>query len=146
LSAQLVQLLSVLDGCRRAAMNALRTALAVLVLVAATGWAQALTVPELQRLLQAAPTPDAPYEEVRESPWLAAPVTTRGILHATPQLLEKRATEPKQETWRLLPDRVEWVGPGGSGRKQILFSQAPGLQALADVTRRAVAGELVALE
>lgn len=122
----------------------LRT-LAALALALMAGWAQALTVPELQRLLQAAPQPEARYEEVRESPWLSAPVTTRGTLHVTPQALEKRIDMPRRETWRLLADRVEWLGPNG-GRKQILFSQAAALQALADVTRRAVAGDLAALE
>lgn len=120
--------------------------LPALLLATASGGVQALTVPELQRLLQAAPQQDARYEEVRESPWLASPVTTRGLLHATPQALEKRAEVPRQETWRLLEDRVEWVGPGGAGRKQILFSRVPALQPLADVTRRAIAGDLVALQ
>lgn len=120
--------------------------LPALLLAAASSWVQALTVPELQRLLQATPRPDARYEELRESPWLSSPVSTRGILHVAPRALEKRVEEPRQETWRLLEDRVEWVGPDGAGRKQILFSQVPALQPLADVTRRAVAGELTALE
>jgi hypothetical protein len=120
--------------------------LAALILAGAAGLAHGLTVPQLQLLLQAAPQPDARYEELRESPWLSSPVTTRGTLHVTPQALEKRVELPRQETWRLLDDRLEWAGPGGAGRKQILFSQAPALKALADVTRRAVAGDLVALE
>lgn len=119
--------------------------LALCLLAGCAGGAQALTVAQLQALLQSAPKPDAPYVETRESPWLSSPVTTRGTLHVTAQALEKRVEQPRQETWRLLDDRVEWQGPGG-GRKQILFSQAPALQALADVTRRAVAGELVSLE
>jgi hypothetical protein len=122
----------------------LRLAVLLPLLAAATG-ARALTVPELQKLLQSATPHDARYEEVRESPWLSAPVATRGTLHVTPQALEKRVASPRAETWRMLGDRLEWVGPGGA-RKQILFSQAPALQALADVTRRAVAGDLVALQ
>jgi hypothetical protein len=121
-------------------------AMAFFILAATAGWVHALTLAELQALLQAAPKPDAPYVETRESPWLSSPVTTRGTLHVTPQSLEKRVEQPRQETWRLLQDRIEWQGPGGAGRKQILFSQAPDLQALADVTRRAVAGDIVALE
>jgi hypothetical protein len=120
--------------------------LAWFVFAAGGGLAHALTVAQLQALLQSAPKPDAPYVETRESPWLSSPVTTRGTLHLTPQALEKRVEQPRQETWRLLDDRLEWQGPGGAGRKQILFSQAPALQALADVTRRAVAGDLLALE
>jgi hypothetical protein len=105
-----------------------------------------MTVGQLEALLQAAPKPDAQYVETRESPWLSAPVTTRGTLHVSAQALEKHVEQPRQETWRMLDDRVEWQGPGGAGRKQILFSQAPALQALADVTRRALAGDLVALQ
>lgn len=125
-------------------MKALRRLL-WLWLATAACLAHALTVAELQQLLQRAPRPDVPYEEQRESPWLSAPVLTRGTLHAGPELLEKRVASPRQETWRLLADRVEWVGADGS-RKQILFAQAPAVQALADVTRRAVAGDLAALQ
>lgn len=120
--------------------------LGICALAAWAGAAHALTVAQLAALLQAAPKPDVPYVESRESPWLSAPVTTRGTLHISAQALEKRVEQPRQETWRMLDDRVEWQGPGGAGRKQILFSQAPALQALADVTRRALAGDLVALE
>ncbi|HSW20744.1 MAG TPA: LolA-related protein [Ramlibacter sp.] len=116
------------------------------IMFCAAGVAYGLTVPELQRLLQAGVKPDARYEEVRESPWLSSPVTTRGTLHVTPQGIEKRVETPRQETWRILDDRLEWIGPGDTGRKQILFSQAPALKTLADVTRRAVAGDIVALE
>lgn len=115
-------------------------------LSAASGAAWAITVPELQRLLQSSPKQSVPFEELRESPWLAAPQTSRGTMHSTPQSLEKRIESPRQETWRLLPDRIEFLGAGGTGGKQILFSQAPALAALADVMRRVVAGDLVALE
>lgn len=115
-----------------------------LLLACTTGAVHALTAADLQRLLQAGPRSEASYEEVRESPWLSSPVTTRGTLHVTPQGLEKRAQSPKQETWRMLQDRVEWTGPGGA-RKEILFKDFPALQPLADVTRRAIAGDLEAL-
>src|SRR3954470_1100245 len=128
---------SLLQGARAAAL---------VVLVAVTGLAHALTPAQLQAMLQATPKRDASYVETRESPWLSSPATTGGTLHITAHGLEKRVATPRQETWRLLEDRVEWQGPGGKDRKQILFSQAPALQALADVTRRAVAGDLVALE
>jgi hypothetical protein len=120
--------------------------LALGVLAGFAGLAHALTVAELQALLQAQARPDARYEETRESPWLSSPIATRGTLRVTSQALEKRVEAPRQETWRMLEDRLEWQGPGGAGRKQILFSQAPALQALADVTRHAVDGGLVALE
>ncbi|NPC57960.1 LolA-related protein [Caenimonas soli] len=108
--------------------------------------ADVLTVAELQRLLQSSPRSAVAYQELRESPWLAAPMTSRGIMHSTPQSLEKRVETPRQETWRLLPDRVEWVGAGATGRKQIMFSDAPALAMLSDVMRRVVAGDIVALE
>jgi len=110
------------------------------------GAAEALTVAELDRLLRAAPPAAAvPFEERRESPWLAAPVESRGTLHARPDRLEKRVTAPREETWRLLADRMEWVGAGGAP-KQILFRDAPAVGLLADALRRVLAGELLALE
>lgn len=131
-------------------INALlrRTGLALVLALAgaAAVGANALTAAELQRLLQSSPRTAVAYQELRESPWLAAPMTSRGMMHSTAQSLEKRVESPRQETWRLLPDRVEWVGPGAAGRKQILFSDAPALATLSDVMRRVVAGEIVALE
>jgi hypothetical protein len=108
--------------------------------------AHALTPPDLQRLLQASPRSTVRFEELRESPWLSTPVTSRGTLHSTPAALEKRVESPRQETWRLLPDRVEWQGAEGGASRQILFSQAPALAALSDVMRRVVAGDVVALQ
>lgn len=125
-------------------MMALRVAMAGL--GAAALQAHALTVPELQKLLQAAPKAAVQFQEVRESPWLSAPVASRGTMRSTPAALEKRIESPRQETWRLMADRIEWQGPGGAPPKQILFNQAPALAALSDVIRRAVAGDLVALE
>jgi hypothetical protein len=119
--------------------------LACALLALAPALAQALGVAELQQLLQAGAHPDVRYQESRESPWLSAPGVTEGVLHATPQLLEKRVASPRRETWRLLPDRLEWAGVDGS-RKQVLFKDAPALQALADVTRQAVAGDLAGLQ
>ena len=126
-------------------MKAARLTIAVALLASAATWAHAMTPAELQRLLQSGPRGAVAFEEVRESPWLSAPATSRGTLRSTPQALEKRVESPRQETWRLLADRLEWVGPGGA-RKELLFSQAPALQVLADVTRRAVACDFAALE
>jgi hypothetical protein len=61
-------------------------------------------------------------------------------------VLEKRVETPRLETWRMLPDRVEWVGSDGATTKQILFSQSPGLAVLADTLRRVVAGDLTTLD
>jgi Outer membrane lipoprotein carrier protein LolA-like len=108
--------------------------------------AQAITTIELQRLLQSAPLGDVRFQEQRQSPWLAAPMASRGIVRLLPQGLEKQVESPKQETWRLLPDRLEWRGPDGAGNKQILFSQAPALAVLSNAMRRVVAGDLQALE
>ena len=107
--------------------------------------AQALTVPALQRLLQSSAKSSVAFEEVRESPWLPAPITSRGTLRSTPAALEKRVESPRQETWRLLADRIEWTSAGGE-RKQVTFAQAPALAALSAVMRGVVAGDLAALE
>lgn len=114
------------------------------------GWgvtlAQTITTSELQKLLQSAPLLETPFHEQRQSPWLASPVQSRGIVRSLPQGLEKQIETPKRETWRLLPDRLEWTGPDGIGSKQILFSKAPALAALSDSIRRVVAGDFLALE
>jgi hypothetical protein len=112
----------------------------------ATADTTALTVAQLQRALQAAAKPAVSYQEVRESPWLSTPVLSRGTMRSTPTALEKRVESPREETWRLLDDRVEWVGPGATESKQILFTQAPALAALSRVMRRVVAGDLLALQ
>ena len=114
------------------------------------GWnastAQTLTSPELQRLLQSMPLMDTPFQEKRQSPWLDAPVESRGIVRSLPHGLEKQIDFPRRETWRLLPDHLEWKGPGEVGNKQILFSQNPALAAFSNALRRVVAGDLLALE
>ena len=108
--------------------------------------AQVITASQLQKLLQAAPVSDIKFQEQRQSPWLAVPVESRGIVRSLPQGLEKQVESPKQETWRLLPDRLEWRGPVGAANKQILFSQAPALATLSNAMRHMVAGDLLALE
>lgn len=108
--------------------------------------ATAITTTELQRLLQAAPWKPVAFVETRESPWLAQPVETRGTLIATSNALEKRIRSPREEVWRLLEDRVEFVGAGDGGRKQILFSQSPAVAVLSDTLRRIVIGDFTALE
>jgi hypothetical protein len=100
---------------------------------------------DLQRLSQDHPRPDVSFQEVRESPWLSAPVVSKGSLRATSEGLEKRVETPRRETWRLLGDRVEWQAADGRAN-QILFSQAPAFGALASVLRRVVVGDFVGLE
>jgi hypothetical protein len=107
--------------------------------------AHALTPAQLQRLLQASPQPAMQFQEVRESPWLAAPITSRGTLRSTPEALEKRVESPRKETWRLLPDRMEWQAADGVV-KQIRFADVPAAAALSDVMRHAVAGDFVSLQ
>lgn len=108
--------------------------------------AHALTVPELQRLLQVSPRPSVEFQELRESPWLSAPMSSRGTMRSTPDSLEKRVESPRQETWRLLPDRIEWQAASGGPARQILFSQAPALATLSNLMRHVVAGDIVALQ
>ena len=124
-----------------------RVAVLLALSCAGSGACHAFTVPDLQRLLQSAPTSQVvPYHEVRESPWLAAPVESRGTLHSSRERLEKRVETPRRETWLILADRMEWVGPNGVGGKQILFNGAPAVAALAEALRRVIAGDLVGLE
>jgi hypothetical protein len=120
------------------------------------GSAYALTAGELQRLLQSAPAADIPFVEQRQSPWLTEAVASRGTVRSLPQGgLEKQVDSPKQEIWRLLPDRMEWKslapatgngGNTGNTSKQILFSKAPALGVLSDAIRHVVAGDFPALE
>jgi outer membrane lipoprotein carrier protein LolA len=120
---------------------------AALVLASCTATAAAaMTASELQRLLQAAPLKPVAFTETRESPWLAQPVETRGTLVAKPGSLEKRINSPREEVWRLLEDRVEYVAAGETVRKQILFSQSKAVAVLSDTLRRIVMGDLATLE
>lgn len=123
--------------------------LAVLFLIyfASAGGCYAFTLNDLQGMLQSVPTAQSvPFLEVRESPWLAAPIESRGTLHSKSDRLEKRVEEPRRETWLILADRLEWEGSDGAGNKQILFSGAPAIAALAEALRSVIAGDLVSLE
>ena len=115
-------------------------------LAALSGGSAALSVPELERLLQTSPRDSVSFVETRESPWLTLPVQSTGTMRSGPDVLEKRVETPRLETWRMLPDRVEWVGSDGATTKQILFSQSPGVAVLADTLRRVVAGDLAKLD
>lgn len=115
-------------------------------LVALSGRSAALSVPELQRLLQASPRESVSFVETRESPWLTLPVQSAGTMRSGPDVLEKRVETPRPETWRMLPDRVEWVASDGTTTRHMLFSQSPGLAVLAGTLRLVVAGDLAALE
>jgi hypothetical protein len=126
--------------------NLLRLAgLLVVLAVARIACAATLTPEGLQRLLRSRPPHSVTFVEQRESPWLSAPVSSRGTLRMTGTALEKHVESPRQEDWRMLPDRLQWSGPGGA-HKEILFSQVPALAPLSDVMRNVVAGELVPLQ
>ncbi len=113
--------------------------------VTGTCRASTFTIVELQRLIQANPVRSMKFEELRESPWLPAPVVSRGTMRVTERALEKRVDSPRAEALRLLADRIEWTGPDGA-TKQVLFSQAPALAPLADVMRLAAAGDLESMQ
>ena len=107
--------------------------------------AAALTPAELQRLLTPNAGATVNFEEVRESPWLAAPIVSKGSMQVTANGLEKRVESPKRETWRLLADRVEWQSADGRVN-QIPYARAPALGALAGVMRRVIAGDVAGLQ
>lgn len=122
-------------------------ALAVLLFAGATrAGAQPIGVADLQRLLQEAPPRVLRFQETRESPWLAAPVESSGRMSASATLLEKIVEQPRRETWRILPDRLERVVPGSAEPARLLYSDAPSVAALAETLRHVMAGDLQALE
>lgn len=105
-----------------------------------------LTAAALQRLLQEAPRREVRFTEIRESPWLAAPVQSSGVMRADAALLEKRIEQPRRETWRILNDRMQLVPAGGGAPKEFVFKDLPALAALAGAMRKAVAGDLASLD
>lgn len=105
----------------------------------------ALTVAQLQKLLRSGERPTVSFREIRESPWLAAPMVTQGTMRSTPEGLEKKVESPVHETWRLLDDRVEWESADGRS-KSIPFATAPALGALSAILRSVMAGNLVDLQ
>jgi hypothetical protein len=119
--------------------------LSVLLSVAAAAFAQALSVPRLQRLLQQAPQADVRFTETRESRWLAAPIESSGSLRSNAMMLEKRVERPRPETWRILSDRMQVTAPGLDGVKEVMFDHAPAAAALANALRNVMAGDLEAL-
>lgn len=121
-----------------------RLAIAVLCLWASVG-AHALGLADLQRLLKSAPAQPVAFEEQRESPYLAAPVSSRGTLSATQDWLEKRISAPRKETWRLGREHIEWISGDGASHKQMDYAQTPALAALANAMRQIVNGDLTAL-
>lgn len=108
--------------------------------------ASALTLPELQGLLRSSPLPEVGFRELRESPWLTAPVESSGRMRLLPDGLEKRVEVPKQEIWRLLSDRMVWLDAQERNPRQILYTAAPGLATLAATLRKVVSGDLLALQ
>ena len=124
-----------------------RTALAGVLLIWAAGTcAQPITVAGLQRLLQEAPKRELRFRETRESPWLAAPVESSGSMSSSAAMLEKKVEQPRRETWRFLPDRLQLVVPGSAATKDLMFSEAPAVAVLANALRQVVDGDLQALE
>ena len=100
----------------------------------------------VQRLLAASNRSDVRYTETRESPWLAAPVESRGTLSWAKGRLEKRVELPRQETWRIFEDRMQWVSGDGSRERDIPLEKAPGPAAFAEALRLAVLGDITGLE
>ncbi|MBT9488865.1 MAG: hypothetical protein IV093_15285 [Rubrivivax sp.] len=122
-----------------------RCLLALLLSFGLSAAASALDLPTLQRLLQAEIVPSFNFQEQRESPWLTAPVLSTGSMHRSAEALEKRVLVPRVETWRLLADRMEWIGPRAQDRKQILYRDVPAVAVLAHALRRVIDGDLLAL-
>lgn len=120
--------------------------MAVLLAAAGVCAAGVLSVAALQRLLQEAPQRELRFQETRESPWLSAPIETRGTMKSDAGVLEKKVETPRRETWRILDDRIALVGPGSAPAKEVLFSDSPAVAALARAWRHVMAGDLRALD
>jgi hypothetical protein len=127
--------------------SALRyTAMLVLALAASSmAQAQQFSAATLQRLLQSAPEHDVRFSESRESPWLTAPLLSSGTMSSSATMLEKRTEQPQREAWRILDDRIQRVTDTGA-TQNLLFKDAPAAAVLANALRRAVTGDLAALE
>ena len=125
-----------------------RLAFMAVVLACAAGpaIAQPVTVADLQRLLQEQPRRELRFRETRESPWLAAPLESSGRMRSSATLLEKRVEQPRRETWQILPDRMQLIAPDATVAKQLMFSDAPAVAALANALRQVMAGDLQALD
>lgn len=119
---------------------------AAALLFAATLRADAMTLASLEQALRSDPVHSVPFEEVRESRWLEQPQISRGTMILDSGRIEKRVIVPRAATWRILEDRVVWIGVEGAKSRELLFSAAPALGVLAGALRRVVAGELTALE
>ena len=119
--------------------------LGVILSVAGAAFAQAFSVPRLQRLLQEAPQADVRFTETRESRWLPAPIESSGSMRSNTTMLEKRVESPRPETWRILSDRMQVTAPGLDGVKEVMLDHAPAAAALANALRSVMAGDLEAL-
>lgn len=120
--------------------------IAVLLAGAGPSGAQAIGVPELQRLLQAAPLREARFHETRESPWLSAPVQSSGTMKSNAGALEKDIQEPRREMWRILDDRIQLIVPGAAAAKEVMLTESPAVAVLARAWRQVMAGDLQALD
>ena len=101
--------------------------------------AQPFTSQDLARMLSDNAPPSVGYEEVRESPWLSTPVISRGTLHASAPMLEKKSHPPAPQTWRLYPDHMEWFDANET--RVIRYETQPQLGALANALRGVVFGD-----
>ena len=131
---------------RFAAALALALAMPAFLLPGLAAAATSFGLDALRQLLQAHSGREMRFHEVRESPWLAAPVESRGVLVAQPDgVLEKRVETPRQETWRLRPDRLERIGPGGEPAGTMAYAKYPAVGAMARAMRESLAGRFEAI-
>lgn len=108
--------------------------------------AMAFDLDELQQLLEAGSRQEVRFHETRESPWLAAPVESRGTLAKRPDgSLEKRIVAPRLETWRLEADRLERIGPNDELVGTVSYEKFPALGAMARAMREGIAGNFAAM-
>ncbi len=130
---------------RSLTVRMLALAMAVALQAATAGPVHAISIEELEQVIQQQGRAEIRFVETRESPWLESERVSRGVFMQAPGTLEKRVLEPRPERWTLHRDRAVWEDGGGTGPRTVHFAEAPQLAILANAIRGIVAGDLVDL-
>ncbi len=117
-----------------------RALAAALLVLAAPACAAAFDVAALMKRLAATPEVRAAYTERKHSPVLAAPIDSAGtLLYRRPDVVEKQATRPRPERFRIL--REEVVVERGGKEQRIALASQPVLAAFAASLRGVLSGD-----
>jgi hypothetical protein len=114
--------------------------------IAAVCAAQPLSVASLERLLQSKPPGERRFEETRESPWLAAPLSSSGRMVVGTDRIEKRVEQPRAETWVILTDRMRVTRGNAARSEEVMLNRSEAMAVLAKALRCVLSANLTALE